>query len=269
MENKGIFLYLDSINALDAISSDAKKWRIVRAATMYAVLGELPDEKMQNDAIFLLMKSIVDNGKIGQKKRRGGCGEDKAESLDNRDFEASNGCGEKGGESGDQDSLCGEEKLDKIEDEKNSSRSNKNKNKNENKNKNSSSVGVEPQGCVSVKNSVQVEEEEKKRVVRVVGSPTLKEVEEFVDVTKVKVDPVCFFEYHEAKGWRVGGRDVSDWRACVLEWDRRERRKELREKEKEARQSPRIRNYTEEELQEIYDSVIDLSKLDSVEGLFS
>ena len=269
MENKGIFLYLDSINALDTLWSDALKWRIVRAVTMYAALGELPDEKLQKNTAFLFLKSVVDNGKTGQKRKKGGVCEKEVKSLDNTDNEASFCGGEKVGESDDKHILCGEEKLDENLGEK-LQRVNNNKNKNENKNKNKTetSSSCESEQVSEVEESfVQVEEEEKKRESRVVAFPTLAEVENFISVTKVKVDPVCFFEYHVAKNWKVGGRNVTDWRACVLEWDRRTRRKEAREKERE--DLKKIKDYTKEELDEINNSFVDLSSIKNMEDLFN
>lgn len=259
MENKGIFLYLDSINALDTLWSDALKWRIVRAVTMYAVLGELPDEKLQKNAVFMLMKSIVDNGKTGQKRKKGGNGEGEAESINNSGVEGCSGGGEKSGESVGQSLCVGEEKLVKVNSEKTKSEHyNKNKNKNKNENKNSSSCVSEDESVGKRTGESEVEEEEKIKSRRVVFEPTLSEVQEFIDVTKVKVDAVCFFEYHRSKNWRVGGRNVSDWRACVLEWDRRERRKEARAKEKEMKSEFNSRNYTKDKLDGLFDDLDEL-----------
>lgn len=266
MENKGIFLYLDSISALDALCSDALKWRIVRAVVMYAVDGKLPDEKMQRNAVFLLMKSIVDNGKGGQKRKKGGVCEEGTESVNNPSVEAGV-CGAKeSSESAGECIVCGEEKLAQTKPIKEECEHyNKNKNKNENKTKNSSSVGDLSLAGVKNKNVGLVEEEEKKRS-GVVSVPTLDEVRDFIRATNVNVDPVCFFSYHEAKEWRVGGRIVGDWRACVLEWDRRERRKEIREREKNEKVGSR--KYTKKELEEIDNDFVDLSKVDDVKDFF-
>ena len=254
MENKGIFLYLDSINALDSLYSDSQKWRIVRSATMYAVLGELPDEKMQRNTAFLFLKSMVDNSRAGQKRRKvGGVCEEKTKGVNISNSEGSCGGAEEDSESDDK-SLLGKEKLKTI----------KTKNENKTKNKtNKSSSGETPVGLAK---ECEKNEEEKEGGVRLVMKPTLGEVEKFVEVTKVKVDPLCFFEYHEAKNWMVGGRVVGDWRACVLEWDRRERRKELREKEREKKL--RIRNYGEKDLDEINSSVVDLSEIKNIAEIF-
>ena len=59
------------------------------------------------------------------------------------------------------------------------------------------------------------------------------------------------------------GRQIGDWRACVLEWDRRERRKEVRMKEKEEEKQKLEkgfdRDYTEEQFDGVY------TNIDSVE----
>ena len=265
METKGIFLYLDSINALDALKADAQKWRIVRAVTMYAVLGELPDEKMQNNSAFLFLKSMVDNGKNNLKRKKGGAGENKTKITIDSNSKTSF-CGDKENrKSNDKHICCGEEKLEQVVGERITKTKNKTKTKNETKTKNSSSEVFE--SGESGNEIVGEEEEVKKKKIKLVDSPSLNEVQEFVSVTCVKVDPLCFYEYYKAKEWKIGGRSVVDWRACVLEWDRRERRKEVREKERE--KSQKIRIYSKKQMDEVESSVLDLTTIDDVNALLN
>lgn len=41
------------------------------------------------------------------------------------------------------------------------------------------------------------------------------------------VDPQRFFDFYEAKGWRVGNQPMKDWQAAVRTWEDREAPKPL------------------------------------------
>ena len=50
--------------------------------------------------------------------------------------------------------------------------------------------------------------------------PTVDEVRAYCAERKNNIDPQHFWDYYEARGWKVGGRTVmKDWRAAVRTWE--------------------------------------------------
>lgn len=54
--------------------------------------------------------------------------------------------------------------------------------------------------------------------------PTFVEVQTLCRETESPVDPKRFFEYYEAKGWRMNGEPIRDWRAALRAWAQFERK---------------------------------------------
>lgn len=52
--------------------------------------------------------------------------------------------------------------------------------------------------------------------------PTVDEVGAYCRERKNHVDAQRFFDFYEAKGWRVGNQLMKDWRAAVRTWEARE-----------------------------------------------
>jgi len=50
--------------------------------------------------------------------------------------------------------------------------------------------------------------------------PTLEEVTEYCKARGNSVDPVKFHAFYASKGWKVGKNSMTDWRACVVTWER-------------------------------------------------
>jgi hypothetical protein len=53
--------------------------------------------------------------------------------------------------------------------------------------------------------------------------PTLESVRAYCAERGNAVDPVRFMDYHAARGWKLGGSPVKDWRAVVRTWEGREK----------------------------------------------
>jgi hypothetical protein len=53
--------------------------------------------------------------------------------------------------------------------------------------------------------------------------PTLHDVRAYCAERGNAVDPVRFMDYHAARGWKLGGSPVKDWRAVVRTWEGREK----------------------------------------------
>lgn len=55
--------------------------------------------------------------------------------------------------------------------------------------------------------------------------PSLKEVLEYCNERKNKIDAQQFIDFYESKGWYVGKNKMKDWRASVRTWEKRESKK--------------------------------------------
>jgi len=52
--------------------------------------------------------------------------------------------------------------------------------------------------------------------------PTVADIREYCRERRNTVDPQRFFDFYEAKGWRVGNQPMKDWQAAVRTWEGRE-----------------------------------------------
>lgn len=52
--------------------------------------------------------------------------------------------------------------------------------------------------------------------------PTIKEIAAYCSERKNKIDPAYFFDYYETKGWKVGKHKMTDWKACIRNWERKD-----------------------------------------------
>ena len=50
--------------------------------------------------------------------------------------------------------------------------------------------------------------------------PTLEEVDQYCQEKKSKIDPVRFWNYYTANGWRVGRNPMKNWKSAVATWER-------------------------------------------------
>ena len=62
--------------------------------------------------------------------------------------------------------------------------------------------------------------------------PTINEIKEYCEERENKIDPSYFFDYYEAKGWKVGKALMTDWKAIIRNWERKEPA-EVQKEEKE------------------------------------
>ena len=87
---------------------------------------------------------------------------------------------------------------------------------------------IEPKsGCVSVSESVSDKEKESSskeepKKERRFQKPTVDDVRAYCAERHNAVDPYQFFDFYEAKGWKVGSQPMKDWKACVRTWEKRE-----------------------------------------------
>jgi hypothetical protein len=52
--------------------------------------------------------------------------------------------------------------------------------------------------------------------------PTVEQVKQFCLERNNNVDPECFVDFYESKGWVVGKAKMKDWKAAVRNWERSE-----------------------------------------------
>ncbi len=52
--------------------------------------------------------------------------------------------------------------------------------------------------------------------------PTVEDIREYCHERGNGIDPQRFFDFYEAKGWRVGNQPMKDWQAAVRTWEGRE-----------------------------------------------
>ena len=51
--------------------------------------------------------------------------------------------------------------------------------------------------------------------------PTLEEIEQFIVDNGYSVDAETFFDFYEAKGWKIGKAPMKDFRAAIRNWHRK------------------------------------------------
>lgn len=66
--------------------------------------------------------------------------------------------------------------------------------------------------------------------------PTPDDVKTYCSEAGLKVDAGHFVDYYAAKGWKIGGESITDWKAAVRNWARRDKTDEQK----------RLRNYGSE-----------------------
>jgi len=52
------------------------------------------------------------------------------------------------------------------------------------------------------------------------SKPSIEEIEAYCIERENNVNPIQFFDYYEANGWRVGKNPMKDWKAAVRTWER-------------------------------------------------
>lgn len=66
------------------------------------------------------------------------------------------------------------------------------------------------------------ESEEKPKEKKTFKKPTVEEIAAYCAERKNSVDAQAFFDFYESKGWKVGAVKMSDWRASVRTWEKRD-----------------------------------------------
>lgn len=80
--------------------------------------------------------------------------------------------------------------------------------------------------------------------------PTIEEIKAYCEKRNNSVDPEQFFNFYESKGWKVGNQPMKNWQSAVITWERRNNKP----------QEYHQKNYTNTELNNLFDDVGDLLK---------
>ena len=75
-------------------------------------------------------------------------------------------------------------------------------------------------GTVTVTDNVTVNRKENSKEKRFI-KPKLEEIEQFIIDNGYSVDAETFFDFYEAKGWKIGKATMKDWKAAVRTWHRK------------------------------------------------
>ena len=79
---------------------------------------------------------------------------------------------------------------------------------------------------VTVMSSSSSLEEEKRNGSKRFSPPSLEEVESYCASIESKIDPQEFLDYYGSQSWRkANGQRVSDWKACVRTFTRKDRQR--------------------------------------------
>ena len=96
------------------------------------------------------------------------------------------------------------------------------------------------------------DEEKKKRGARF-APPTLSEVKAYCQERTrdghPAVNPEAFYDFYQAKGWKVGKNPMKDWKASVRTWEQREKTERARSGTREQRKVMVTRDYDMDELE--------------------
>ena len=95
---------------------------------------------------------------------------------------------------------------------------------------------------------------DKKEKLTLFHPPSLEEVTAYCKERNNNVDAQQFIDFYTTKGWMVGKNKMKDWKACVRTWERRE--------EKPTHIKYEQRNYTAEEMAEIFKDIDNVDNLE-------
>ena len=77
--------------------------------------------------------------------------------------------------------------------------------------------------CVN-ENPLSFENNDKK-ALSIFIPPGREDIENHIRESGYKVNGGVFFDFYSAKGWKIGGDDMRDWKACLSAWEQREKQK--------------------------------------------
>lgn len=90
-----------------------------------------------------------------------------------------------------------------------------------------------------IEKDIEKEEAAKPQRSKAFKPPTVEEVAAYCRERNNGIDPEAFVNFYKSKGWKVGKDKMTDWKAAVITWEKRDRETPPHEKPK-----PKPKQYT-------------------------
>ena len=81
---------------------------------------------------------------------------------------------------------------------------------------------------------------------KVFKKPTIEEINKYCGERNNGINAEAFYDFYESKNWYVGKNKMSDWKACVRTWEKREDKKESKYKTAEEKRQEIYAKFLEE-----------------------
>ena len=81
---------------------------------------------------------------------------------------------------------------------------------------------------------------------KVFKKPTIEEINKYCEERNNGINAEAFYDFYESKNWYVGKNKMSDWKACVRTWEKREDKKESKYKTAEEKRQEIYAKFLEE-----------------------
>ena len=108
---------------------------------------------------------------------------------------------------------------------------------------------------IEIEKEIDIKEKiDKKEKLTLFHPPSIEEVTSYCQERNNRVDPQQFIDFYTTKGWMVGKNKMKDWKACVRTWERRDVKPTHIKYEQ--------RNYTDEEMAEIFKDIDNCDNLE-------
>ncbi len=82
--------------------------------------------------------------------------------------------------------------------------------------------------------------------------PTVEEIQAYCKERGNDVEPQRFFDFYEAKGWKVGTSPMKDWKAAIRTWEGRDRQSGRPPGKRSVKHDYPQHTFTEEQLARLY-----------------
>ena len=77
-----------------------------------------------------------------------------------------------------------------------------------------------------INNNKYINNIKEKSIKRNFDKPTIEQIQEYCIERNNGINAEAFYDFYESKNWYVGKNKMSDWKACVRTWERRENKHE-------------------------------------------
>lgn len=91
---------------------------------------------------------------------------------------------------------------------------------------NATDIDIDKEIDIEIEKERELEEEKNKSksVNKRFTPPTLDEVKDYICEKGYSVDAEYWYNYYQSNGWKVGRNKMVDWKACISQWNAREKK---------------------------------------------